>query len=79
MVVRKFLVENLAFDDRQLKTLGLNKQTALNLNAHWGSIKILLYSAGAEIPPDKQASVKVSSKATADPQVQVPSYPIPKP
>ena len=50
MVVREYLAENFAFDDSQLKTLGLGKQTGANLDADWGSIQILLYPPGTEIP-----------------------------
>jgi hypothetical protein len=55
MVVREYLVGNFGFDDSQLKTLGLGKQTGSNLDADWGSIQILIYPAGTEIPPAKQA------------------------
>jgi phospholipid/cholesterol/gamma-HCH transport system substrate-binding protein len=50
MVVREYLVENFGFDDSQLKTLGLGKQQGSNLDADWGSIQILIYPAGTEIP-----------------------------
>jgi outer membrane protein OmpA-like peptidoglycan-associated protein len=53
MVVREYLVENFGFDDSQLKTLGMGKQTGANLEADWGSIQILIYPAGTEIPADK--------------------------
>jgi phospholipid/cholesterol/gamma-HCH transport system substrate-binding protein len=50
MVVREYLVENYGFDDSQLKTLGLGKQKASSLNAEWGSIQILIYAPGTEMP-----------------------------
>jgi phospholipid/cholesterol/gamma-HCH transport system substrate-binding protein len=56
MVVREYLVENFGFDDSQLKTLGLGKQAGTNLDADWGSIQILIFPAGTEIPADKPAS-----------------------
>jgi outer membrane protein OmpA-like peptidoglycan-associated protein len=53
MVVREYLVENFGFDDSQLKTLGMGKQTGANLDADWGSIQILIFPAGTEMPVDK--------------------------
>jgi outer membrane protein OmpA-like peptidoglycan-associated protein len=53
MVVREYLVENFGFDDSQLKTLGLGKQTGSNVDADWGSIQILIFPAGTEIPAEK--------------------------
>ena len=46
MVVREYLVENFGFDNSQLKTLGLGKQTGSSLDADWGSIQILHVPAG---------------------------------
>ncbi|MGB6691352.1 MAG: MlaD family protein [Terracidiphilus sp.] len=53
MVVREYLVENFGFDDSQLKTLGMGKQTGANLDADWGSIQILIFPAGTAMPSDK--------------------------
>jgi phospholipid/cholesterol/gamma-HCH transport system substrate-binding protein len=53
MVIREYLVENFGFDDSQLKTLGMGKQTGANPDADWGSIQILVFPAGTEIPADK--------------------------
>jgi outer membrane protein OmpA-like peptidoglycan-associated protein len=53
MVVRNYLVENFGFDDSQLKTLGLGKQAGSNPDADWGSIQILIFPEGTEIPADK--------------------------
>jgi phospholipid/cholesterol/gamma-HCH transport system substrate-binding protein len=50
MVVRKYLVENFGFDDSQLKTLGMGKQTGANLDADWGSVQIIVFPVGAELP-----------------------------
>src|SRR5271155_572186 len=36
MVVREYLVENFGFDDSQLKTLGVGKQTDAKSDADWG-------------------------------------------
>jgi hypothetical protein len=51
MVIREYLVENFGFDDNRLKTLGMGKQTGANLDAEWGTVRILLYPAGIEVPP----------------------------
>ena len=63
MVVRQYLVENYGFDDSQLKTLGMGKQTDANADAAWGTVKIIIYPTGTEIPPDKQPPAAISSKA----------------
>jgi phospholipid/cholesterol/gamma-HCH transport system substrate-binding protein len=79
MVIREYLVENFGFDDNQLKTLGMGKQTGANLDADWGSIKILIYPAGTEIPADKPAPAVSSSTPDADKPVQITAAAIPKP
>ena len=55
MVIREYLVENFGFDDSQLKTLGLGKQAETGLNTDWGSIQILIFPAGTEMPVDNLA------------------------
>jgi hypothetical protein len=50
MVVRKYLVDNFGFDDSQLKTMGMGKQTGTNLDADWGSIQILIFAEGTKMP-----------------------------
>ena len=71
MVIREYLVENFGFDDSQLKTMGMGKQAGANLDADWGSIQILIYPAGTEIPADKPAPAVSSSTPDADRPVQV--------
>jgi outer membrane protein OmpA-like peptidoglycan-associated protein len=71
MVIREYLVENFGFDDSQLKTLGMGKQAGANLEADWGSIQILIYPAGTEIPADKPAPAVTLSTPEADKPVQV--------
>jgi phospholipid/cholesterol/gamma-HCH transport system substrate-binding protein len=66
MVVREYLVENFGFDDSQLKTLGLGKQTDANPDAGWGTVRILIYPPGTETPPDKQPQAAVSSKTNSN-------------
>jgi len=70
MVIREYLVENFGFDDNQLKTLEMGKQTGSNLDADWGSIQLLVFPAGTEIPADKPAPVSSSSKTDAGSPVQ---------
>jgi phospholipid/cholesterol/gamma-HCH transport system substrate-binding protein len=71
MVVREYLVENFGFDDSQLKTLGMGKQAGADLDAGWGSIQILIFPEGSEIPVVKPASVISSSTANAERTVKV--------
>ena len=61
MVVREYLVENFGFDDSQLKTLGMGKQAGAGLDADWGSVQILIFPAGTEIPPQKLPPAGISS------------------
>lgn len=53
MVIREYLVENFGFDDSQLKTLGLGKQAATEINSEWGSVQILIFPTGTEIQETK--------------------------
>jgi phospholipid/cholesterol/gamma-HCH transport system substrate-binding protein len=57
MVVREALVDNFGFDDSQLKTLGMGKQTGANLDADWGSIQILIYPEGTNLPQETKPPV----------------------
>ncbi len=66
MVVREYLVENFAFDDTQLRTLGMGKQVETGSDTDWGTVKILIYPAGTEIPRSKQTQAAVSSKPLPD-------------
>jgi len=66
MVVREYLTENYAFDDSQLKTLGLGKQAGASTDADWGSIQILLYPTGAPLPPSAQPPVASPAKVNSD-------------
>ncbi|HVC48062.1 MAG TPA: MlaD family protein [Terracidiphilus sp.] len=65
MVVREYLAENFGFDDRRLKTLGMGEQAGTNVDEDWGSIQILIFPAGTEIPPDKPASASGASATDA--------------
>lgn len=78
MVVREYLVENFGFDDSQLKTLGMGKQPDASSEKDWGTIKILIFPAGTEMPPDKPAPASGSSTSDSDKQVQTTAAPTPK-
>jgi phospholipid/cholesterol/gamma-HCH transport system substrate-binding protein len=79
MVVREYLVENFGFDDGQLKTLGMGKQTDGNSDAGWGTVQIFIYPAGTETPPDKQTQAGIASKTSSDQPVQASTTATPKP
>ena len=70
MLVREYLVENFGFDDSQLKTLGMGKQTDGKSDGGWGTVKILIYPAGTEIPPNKLMQAGIASKTTPDQPTQ---------
>jgi phospholipid/cholesterol/gamma-HCH transport system substrate-binding protein len=68
MVVREYLVENFGFDDSQLRTLGMGKQTDAKPDAGWGTVEIYIYPPGTAIPPDKQQTpAAISSGITSEP------------
>src|SRR5271166_6047623 len=69
-VIREYLVESFGFDDSQLKTLGLGKQTNATSDAGWGTVQIVIYPPGTEIPPNKQTPASVPSKTNSDQPVQ---------
>ncbi len=79
MVIREYLVENFGFDDSQLKTLGLGKQTGENPGVDGGSIQILIFPQGTEIPVDPPAPAAVASTIGfgKSAEVTVPSTPQP--
>ncbi len=61
MVVREFLVESFGFDDSHLKTLGIGKQMNTISDGDWGTVRILIYPAGTEIPRTKVLPTAMSS------------------
>jgi len=79
MVVREYLVENFGFDDSHLKTLGLGKQADASPDIGWGTLQILVYPTGTEMPPDKQAHAGAVSKTTPIEPVQASAAATPKP
>ena len=70
LVVREYLVENFAFDDRQLKTLGMGKKSGTSPETGWGAIEILVYPTGTEIPPAKQPQNSSPPKSTSGQPIQ---------
>jgi phospholipid/cholesterol/gamma-HCH transport system substrate-binding protein len=80
MVIREYLVENFGFDDSQLKTLGMGKQTGGNPDSEWGSIQILIFPAGTDIPLDaKPPAVVPNGIAAAAPTGVASDQPIDPP
>jgi phospholipid/cholesterol/gamma-HCH transport system substrate-binding protein len=79
MVVREYLVENFGFDDSQVKTLGVGKQTGAGSDTGWGTVQILIYPPGTEIPPNKQTQPSASSETTSAHPVPVSKPATPKP
>jgi phospholipid/cholesterol/gamma-HCH transport system substrate-binding protein len=71
MVIREYLVENFGFDDSQLKTMGMGKQVNAGQDEEGGTIQILIFPSGSEIPPAKQTPPGAASKGTADSPVPV--------
>jgi phospholipid/cholesterol/gamma-HCH transport system substrate-binding protein len=65
MVVREYLVASFGFDDSHLKTLGIGKQADTNSDGDWGTVRILIYPEGAEIPRTKVSPVAISSAAVS--------------
>jgi len=62
-VVRSYLVDNFAFDDSELKTLGKGKQTDAGAGDDWGTVQILIYPSGTAIPADKSAKPAATSSS----------------
>ncbi len=78
MVVREYLVENFGFDDSQLRTLGMGKQTDAKSDTGWGTVQIFIYPTGTEIPPNKQMESGVSPHPTSTQSVQASTTVTPK-
>jgi phospholipid/cholesterol/gamma-HCH transport system substrate-binding protein len=70
MVIRKYLVEHFAFDDGQIRTLGLGKQSAATSDAGSGSIQLLIFPVGSEVPASEPTPAGVASKATIETPAQ---------
>lgn len=79
MVVREYLVENFGFDDSQLKTLGMGKQTDTSKDIGWGTVQILVYPGGTAIPPTKQTSDGTVVKTVSEQPAQATAAATPNP
>jgi phospholipid/cholesterol/gamma-HCH transport system substrate-binding protein len=66
LVVREYLVENFGFDDRRLKTLGMGKKSGMSPESGWGTIQILVYPSGTEMPPAKLAQNSAPPKTAVE-------------
>jgi phospholipid/cholesterol/gamma-HCH transport system substrate-binding protein len=64
-VVREYLVEHYGFDDDRVKTVGKGKQADGGSDKDWGTIQILVYPAGTEMPPSKQSPAPATTKNSA--------------
>ncbi len=53
IAIRDYLVQHFAFDDSQVKTLGLGKQTVATSDPGQGTIELLIYSVGSTLPLEK--------------------------
>jgi phospholipid/cholesterol/gamma-HCH transport system substrate-binding protein len=75
MVVREYLVEHYGFDDNDFRTLGLGKQPdeKSDKKGDWGTVKILIYPSGTEVPPSKAVQSSVSPQNNSDQQTQKPT------
>jgi hypothetical protein len=62
LLIREYLVQYFGFDDSQLKTMALGKQSSDASNTGPGSIQILIYPVGSSAPPTKAVLVDVPSK-----------------
>jgi len=56
MVVRDYLVANFAFDDVQLKTLGLGKGKNPTTDSSWGTVEIIIYPADTDVATQTSAA-----------------------
>jgi phospholipid/cholesterol/gamma-HCH transport system substrate-binding protein len=72
MVVREYVVTNFEFDDSQLGTLAMGKQKDTASGGDWGTVKVLIYPVGTEIPPNKPTKTGSSSQPGSNPPARSP-------
>jgi phospholipid/cholesterol/gamma-HCH transport system substrate-binding protein len=65
MIIREYLAGNFGFDNSLLKTLGMGKEADPNADADWGSIQILIFATGTEMPADKPSQPASAPIASA--------------
>ena len=56
LVVRDYLVDNFGFDDSQLKTFGIGKKSEATPGAGWGSVEVIVYPPGTDVPANQQSA-----------------------
>jgi phospholipid/cholesterol/gamma-HCH transport system substrate-binding protein len=79
MVIREYLVENFGFDDSELKTMGTGKQAGASTDGELGSIRIVVFPTGTEIPADKPETAQTSPAVNAERPVPVAGLAVQKP
>jgi phospholipid/cholesterol/gamma-HCH transport system substrate-binding protein len=75
MVIREYLVGNFGFDDSGLKTLGEGKQTDSDSDQDWGSIKIMIFPPGTQVPPGQPAPAGNTNTSDSSKQLENPTKP----
>jgi phospholipid/cholesterol/gamma-HCH transport system substrate-binding protein len=71
MIIRDYLVQHFGFDDSRFKTLGLGKQATPASAGGGGTIQLLIFPVGTDMPPNKKTPAGVASKAATGAPVQV--------
>jgi len=65
IAVRDYLVQHFGFDDSQVKTLGLGKQTTTSAGQTQGTIQLLIYPVDSVPPPNKVPTAGEAPKQVA--------------
>jgi outer membrane protein OmpA-like peptidoglycan-associated protein len=55
-VVRDYLVDNFGFEDTELRTLGVGKDDGTPPPSAWGTVQIVIYPPGTDVPIDSQST-----------------------
>jgi hypothetical protein len=71
LAIRDYLVQHFGFDDSQVKTLGLGRQTSAGSEPGSGTVQLLIFPVGSIAPSDKVPPASAVSKQA----VNVPSAP----
>jgi phospholipid/cholesterol/gamma-HCH transport system substrate-binding protein len=62
MFIREYLVEHYGFDDSKFKTMGTGKQSTATPETEWGTIQLLVFPGGCEMPANMKAPAGTASK-----------------
>jgi len=65
IAIRNYLVQHFGFDDSQVKTLGLGKQSTTSGAPAAGAIQLLIFPVGTVAPPNKVPSTGAVAKQIA--------------